>query len=210
MGVLSEGEGGRGIPGVDSGLWMPFSQPGGERDRERKREKEGSELGSAQLKRTSRLRLVAVLKKASAASNWVQVSSSIVLFASEGKGEREGGREGRGAGGWGKREGGVGWGWGGGGVGGGGEGMGGWGWGEGGGGGGGGGGMVGWVGGGGEWGGWVGERDVGVCTQEGVVRVQQRTGSSFHPWWSSFPPPAGGGTPIGAVRPGSCCSFPPS
>ena len=30
----------------------------------------------------------------------------------------------------------------------------------------------------------------GVCTQEGVVRVQQRTGSSFHPWWSSFPPPA--------------------
>jgi hypothetical protein len=125
MGVLSEGEGGRGVPGVDSGLWMPFSQPGGERDRERKREKEGSELGSAQLKRTSRLRLVAVLKKASAASNWVQVSSSIVL-------------------------------------------------------------------------------------QEGVVRVQQRTGSSFHPWWSSFPPPAGGGTPIGAVRPGSCCSFPPS
>ena len=82
MGVLSEGEGGRGIPGVDSGLWMPFSQPGGERDRERKREKEGSKLGSAQLKRTSRLRLVAVLKKASAASNWVQVSSSIVLFAS--------------------------------------------------------------------------------------------------------------------------------
>jgi hypothetical protein len=126
MGVLSEGEGGRGVPGVDSGLWMPFSQPGGERDRERKREKEGSELGSAQLKRTSRLRLVAVLKKASAASNWVQVSSSIVLFASEGKGEREGGREGRGEGGWGEREGGVGWGWGGGGVGGGGEGMGGW------------------------------------------------------------------------------------
>jgi len=76
MGVLSEGEGGRGVPGVDSGLWMPFSQPGGERDRERKREKEGSKLGSAQLKRTSRLRLVAVLKKASAASNWVQVSSS--------------------------------------------------------------------------------------------------------------------------------------
>jgi hypothetical protein len=101
MGVLSEGEGGRGVPGVDSGLWMPFSQPGGERDRERKREKEGSKLGSAQLKRTSRLRLVAVLKKASAASNWVQVSSSIVLFASEGKGEREGGRAGRGAGGWG-------------------------------------------------------------------------------------------------------------
>jgi hypothetical protein len=74
MGVLSEGEGGRGVPGVDSGLWMPFSQPGGERDRERKREKEGSKLGSAQLKRTSRLRLVAVLKKASAASNWVQVA----------------------------------------------------------------------------------------------------------------------------------------
>ncbi len=91
MGVLSEGEGGRGIPGVDSGLGMPFSQPGGERDRERKREKEGGKLGSAQLKRTSRLRLVAVLKKA--ASNWVQVSSSIVLFASKGKGEREGGRQ---------------------------------------------------------------------------------------------------------------------
>ena len=110
MGVLSEGAGRRGVPGVDSGLWMPFSQPGGERDRERKREKEGSELGSAQLKRTSRLRLVAVLKKASAASNWVQVSSSIVLFASEGKGEREGGREGRGEGGWGGGGVGVGWG----------------------------------------------------------------------------------------------------
>ena len=63
----------------------PLSQ--GEKEKET--EREGDELASAQARRPSRLRLVAVLKKASFESNGVQASMSFVRFASGGEGERE-------------------------------------------------------------------------------------------------------------------------